>query len=184
MLMATQTEPVRIVLAEKRHLKRIPVIELACASLFTEADLPQNIRHRVTDAKTLRDAQAEHRLWIALNSTDKSVGFAMVAELDGMAHLDEIDVLPEYGRRGIGSRLLLAARGWAASNGYQALSLVTFRHLPWNAPFYKKFGFIELDKMELGDDLASLIEEEARAGIDIRNRIAMKLPISGEDSQR
>ena len=178
----TQAEPVRILLAEKQHLKWIPAIELAGASLFTESDLPQNIRHRVTDLKTLLEAQVEHRLWIALNSTNKAVGFAMVDVVDGMAHLDELDVVPEYGRRGIGSRLLQEVRDWAASNGYQALTLVTFRHLPWNAPFYEKFGFIEVDKMELGGGLANLIEEEARVGINIRNRIAMKLSINNEDS--
>jgi len=184
MLTRTNAEPVRIVPAEQQHLKRIPAIELAGASLFTETDLPQNIRHRVTDAKTLREAQVEQRMWVALNSTDRPIGFAMVAVVDEMAHLDEMDVLPEYGRRGIGGRLLRAARNWAAKGGYQALTLVTFRHLPWNAPFYAKNGFVELKKAELGGGLARLIEEEARVGIDISNRIAMKLPIGSESSRR
>jgi GNAT superfamily N-acetyltransferase len=183
MLMQTQADPVRIVLAERQHLRRIPAIELAGASLFAETDLPQNLRYRVTDAKTLREAQVEHRMWIALNSTDQAIGFAMADVVDGMAHLDELDVVPEYGRRGIGSRLLQVVRDWAANSGYQALTLVTFRHLPWNAPFYAKKGFVELKKAELSGGLASLIEEEVRAGIDIRNRIAMKLPIGSEGGQ-
>ena len=179
-----QTEPARIILAGESHLKQIPAIELASTSLFSESDLPQNIRHRVTDARTLREAQRENRLWIALNSTDQAIGFALADVVDGIAHLAELDVVPEYGRRGIGSRLLGEVRDWAAANGYCALTLVTFRHLAWNAPFYEKFGFFELKKIEPGSGLAGLIEEEAKVGINIRNRIAMKLQISGEDSQR
>ena len=96
----------RIELAQRTHLTQIPAIELAAASMFSELDLPQNVRYRVTDTETLRDAWDDSRIWVALNYADKAVGFAMADIVDGQAHLDEMNVLPDYGRRGIGTQLV------------------------------------------------------------------------------
>ena len=103
------------------------------------------------------------------------VGFALATVVDGKAHLDEIDVLPNYGQRGIGTELVYAVASWARRNGYSSLSLITFKHLPWNAPFYEKLGFVHLRSAELSAGLARLIEEEGKAGIDVTKRVGMRL---------
>ncbi len=174
----------RIELARHEHLALIPAIEVAAASLFSETDLPEHIRCSVTDPGTLRYARNNSRLWVALGDADQPVGFAMADVVDGHAHLDEMDVLPDYGRRGIGTRLVKTVKEWACLSGFYALTLVTFRHLPWNAPFYEKLGFVRLNWAELGDGLAGLIEEEAEVGIDIRNRIGMKLRLEHQFENR
>ena len=63
-----------------------------------------------------------------------AVGFALVEVLGGIALLAELDVLPALGRRGIGRRLIAAARDWAEARGHDALYLTTFAEIPWNAP--------------------------------------------------
>lgn len=45
------------------------------------------------------------------------VGFALVGLIDGQPHLEEMDVHPAFGRRGIGARLLAAVTEWARSAG-------------------------------------------------------------------
>lgn len=161
--------------AGAEHLADIPRIELAGAALFSTTDLPPNIRYKVTAAGDLQEAQGEGRIWVAMNDRQKVVGFALADVVDRQGYLTEVDVLPEFARRGIGTRLVQTVADWASASRFRSLSLVTFRHLPWNAPFYEKLGFRKLDSAEHGPELESLITEEGRLGINIANRVAMKL---------
>ena len=170
-------DPIAIELAREEHLADIPGIELAGATLFAEADLPHEIRHRVTAATDLRDALNASRIWVAVHQSRQTVGFAMAEVVDRQAYLTELDVLPEFGRQGIGSRLVRAVAEWAKTCDFDSLSLITFRHLPWNAPFYEKLGFFIIDSAEHGPELVGLMEEERQVGINMNNRVAMKLKI-------
>lgn len=78
-------------------------------------------------------------------------------------------------RRGIGTTLLEAAAAWAATTPARTLTLTTFRHVPWNAPFYAGRGFAELPAAELGPELRAQVEDEARRGLDPAKRVAMRL---------
>jgi GNAT superfamily N-acetyltransferase len=59
------------------------------------------------------------------------------------AHLEQLSVLPDQGRRGLGRALLRAGCAWAADRGYRELTLATYRGVAWNAPFYATEGFVE-----------------------------------------
>ncbi len=71
------------------------------------------------------------------------VGFVHVLEIDGHAHLEQLSVLPSFGRRGIGRRLVDAALAEARYRGHALITLRTYADVPWNAPFYASCGFIE-----------------------------------------
>ena len=60
---------------------------------------------------------------------------------DEALHLEELDVLPGHGRQGIGTRLVRALCDGARGRGIAAVTLCTFRDVPWNAPFYERLGF-------------------------------------------
>ncbi len=169
---------IEIELAGREHLTAIPAIELAASAMFSEADLPLHIRYRVTDKDLLHEAQRDSRLWVALTDERIPVGFAMTDIIDGVAHLDEMDVIPAFGRQGIGTRLLDTIIKWARDSHFPSLTLVTFRHLPWNAPFYKKMGFESIADCEIGAGLAGLLQEEGNAGIDLAKRVCMKLDLA------
>ena len=182
MIVATQQEDAlpenySIALSSKENLKAIPAIEVAAAATFAEADLPIEIRYRVTDQDVLERACRNGRLWIATDRNDQVVGFSMLEIVDGLAHLDELDVHPDHARKGIGSGLLRVAIDWTYQQAYPAMTLVTFRHLAWNAPFYERFGFAEIEPGTLAPDLSEILQDEASAGIDMKNRIAMRLEI-------
>ena len=171
---------ISIELAGREHLSAIPAIELAASAIFPEADLPPEIRYLVTEDELLHEAQSEARLWVALTDERTPVGFAMADIVDGGAHLDEMDVMPEFTRQGIGSRLVRTLVDWARSCDYPALTLITFRHLPWNAPFYERMGFVSMATSEIGSELAELLQEEGIAGIDVNQRVCMKLELAAE----
>jgi len=141
--------------------------------MFSEADLPPEVRYMVTDAKTLLEAQQEGQIWVATDSQEIPVGFAMAALVDGNPHLDEMDVLPAHGRNGIGTRLVQTVIDWAESHGHDLLTLVTFRHLPWNAAFYARLGFETVLAGDVGQEMNELLAEERSAGIKLENRVVM-----------
>ena len=162
-----------IELAAEYHLRAIPAIEQAAAAMFAEADLPPELRFLVTDTETLIEAQRTQRLWIALDEKKNAVGFALARSVDVYAHLEEMDVHPEHGRQGIGSQLLDAVISWARAAGFPGITLITFRHLQWNAPFYARHGFVQLDYEDASGGLRELMHEEVEAGLEPRNRVAM-----------
>ena len=143
--------------------------------MFAEADVPLEIRYRVTDPDVLENARERGRLWIALDCNDRAIGFAMLEIVDGLAHLDELDVHPDHARQGVGSGLLQKSIDWARGKKHAAMTLVTFRHLAWNAPFYEKFGFREIHRDAMSVELKALFRNEAATGMNMDNRIAMQL---------
>jgi GNAT superfamily N-acetyltransferase len=171
---------ISIKLAGSEHLSAIPAIELAASAMFPEADLPVEVRYLVIENELLQEAQSDARLWVALTDERTPVGFAMAGIIDGGAHLDEMDVMPDFGRQGVGMRLVRTIIDWARLGDYPVLTLITFRHLPWNAPFYERMGFEAMATSELGEELAKLLQEEGDAGIDVHKRVCMKLDLTRE----
>jgi len=115
-------------------------------------------------------------LWVAL-ADDVPVGFAHVKVLEPtVAHLEEIDVHPEHGRRGLGTKLVMAVCAWAGRDGHRSVTLTTFRDLPWNMPFYARLGFQVIVPEEFSPALRSVIEDETRRGLDPTRRVAMRRP--------
>lgn len=124
----------------------------------------------------LLQAQAAGRLWVA--SHDGQVcGFALARPLDGDLFLAEMSVaLPAQGLglgRGLVAALLAHAR---AAAHYGAVVLTTDRDLPWNAPFYRRLGFVDLAP-PYSPGLQTRLQAEADAGFDPSRRCAMAYPL-------
>lgn len=162
----------RIVAARPHDVGAIAAIELAAARLLT-GHVPDAALDEVTAEHELRTAQGQRRLWVAL-FRDRPVGFAHVTLLEpGAAHLAEIDVHPEHGRRGLGRRLVEQVCRWAERQGYVAVTLTTFRDVAWNMPFYSRVGFEEVPWAACTPALRSVLQDEARRGLDPTRRVAM-----------
>ena len=105
--------------------------------------------------------------------SDRPVGFALLTEVEDFIHLKELDVHPEHGRKGLGTRLMHRIIEWARQEQYPFMTLTTFIHLPWNAPFYEKLGFKALAPEELTPALQELLQSEVAYGLPAENRVAM-----------
>jgi len=162
-----------IALARPQDLRLMASIELAAAQLL-RGHAPEAVLNEVTGERVLSDAQREGRLWVAL-AGDAPVGFAHVVVVEPNAvHLDELDVHPDHGRRGLGTRLVTAVCAWAQARGDLPVTLATFREVPWNMPFYARLGFEEIPRAELSPALRSVVEDEARRGLDPARRLVMR----------
>jgi GNAT superfamily N-acetyltransferase len=162
----------RIVTARPRDLARISEIELAAATLL-RGYAPESVLTEVTGMHELRAAQRDRRLWVAL-ADRLPVGFAHVERREpDSAHLEEVDVHPLHGRRGLGTRLVQTICNWASQRAYRSVTLTTFRDVPWNMPFYLRLGFKEIPEPLLTPALRVILEDEARRGLAAARRVAM-----------
>ena len=112
--------------------------------------------------------------WLVAELDGAVRGFAYAAPLDDALQLEELDVLPAWGRRGVGRALVAAVVDEARARGLAAVTLTTFRDVPWNAPFYRGLGFRVLADDEISPGLAALVAYEARRGLPTAMRVAMR----------
>lgn len=112
--------------------------------------------------------------WIAEGGQAQPVAFVAATPEGEELHLWELNVHIEHQRRGIGRALLQRLIAEATAAGIPALTLTTFRDLPWNAPFYRSMGFELLATAQLGPRLAVLLAEEVRMGLPAVRRCAMR----------
>jgi GNAT superfamily N-acetyltransferase len=100
------------------------------------------------------------------------IGFVQVDEVDGLAHIAQLGVVPRWMRQGIGTALLERACEWARSHDYPAITLITYRDVPWNGPYYAARGFSEIEPTP---GVAALRAHEAELGLDdVGPRIVMR----------
>ena len=111
---------------------------------------------------------------------DPAIGFVSIDVVDGDAHIDQLSVLPARGRRGAGRALLDEAVRWAREAGLPGVTLTTFRDVPWNGPWYARYGFEVVDVPAGG--LAAVRDAERAEGIDrFGPRVAMRLELRPPD---
>ena len=154
------------------HIPALPAIELVAAQLL-RGYAPESVLAETTDECTFAEAARDGRLWVA-STGSTPVGFALVKMVaDDLPHLEEIDVDPSHGRRGLGTALVRTVCDWATDYGYVMLTLTTFRAVPWNFPFYERMGFVEIPRETLRPELAAVVSEETRLGLDPHTRAVM-----------
>ena len=159
------TSPHVIRLARAEDIELLAHIELAAARLLT-GFAPEQVLLDTTAASVLRSAADERRLWVA-TVEEEPVGFAHVEILAAdSAHLEEIDVHPRHGRRGIGTALVQAVCRWTQAGGWRRLTLTTFRAPRWNMPFYAGLGFVELPPRDWPAELERVVANETARGLD------------------
>jgi ribosomal protein S18 acetylase RimI-like enzyme len=106
---------------------------------------------------------------------EEVIGFAHVLEREGHAHLEQLAVRPDRGRRGAGTALVRAVLGEAAARGHAEVTLCTYADVPWNAPFYRRLGFTEVT--ELAPHLQRIRDRELRLDLERHGRrVVMAAP--------
>jgi hypothetical protein len=64
--------------------------------------------------------------------------------------------------------------GWPRAEGRPALTLTTFRDVPWNAPYFRRLGFVVVGPADQGPELAALVAREAVSIPGDAPRVAMR----------
>jgi GNAT superfamily N-acetyltransferase len=156
------------------ELERLREIEWAAGSLFAGTEFAQVADHEPASAAELARYARDGRAWVAIDDDDRPVGYAIVDVVDGNAHLEQLSVLPDHGRRGLGGALVEHVCTWAGSGDFDAVTLTTFADVAWNQPFYAKHGFVVMTDTQIGPELHALLALEAEHGLDQDRRVCMR----------
>lgn len=145
------TEPVsfHIQRATAAHVDVICDIERTAVQLFRDHPAWRFYARLSIPKDLLAEEIRRGFVWVAVDeASGEVVGFVWLdVELHGdVVGIAEIDVLPAFHRRGIGSALLEHACAWAQEKGYRRIDLGALPDVPWNAPFYARHGFVVVDK--------------------------------------
>lgn len=161
----------------------LPAIERSAAARFRcDPELAWLADAEVIDAAQHRRNIEQQAVWVAVGSDGWVRGF-ITAECCGTAlHVWEVSVDSAFQGQGIGTALLQAVVAHARQQGCRSLTLSTFRQLPWNEPFYWRFGFVTLPDAGLDSRLREVLAEEVRHGLPGARRCAMRLVLDDADS--
>lgn len=148
-------------------------IERAAAQIFRTVGMDYIAEQEPTPLAFLEDAREKGQLLVAVVG-GRIAGFIATGVLNGNLHIEELDVHPDFARRGAGRALIefVCARARAAMSRRATLS--TFVHVPWNRPYYAKLGFADLPEAEVSaEPFLTMRNREAANGHDIRKRTIM-----------
>ena len=116
--------------------------------------------------------------WVAVDEQDTPIGFLSAEAMEERElHIYEMSVIETSQGQGVGRPLLTAAIEWAVAKHLTALTLTTFRHVPWNAPLYSRLGFKVMNTPHLDARLATLLRKEVESGFAEGTRCAMRLSL-------
>ncbi|MDQ1383964.1 MAG: hypothetical protein QOG65_1343 [Actinomycetota bacterium] len=159
------------------ELDRLRDIERDAGVMFADVGFPEVAAHEPESVEALAEYARAGRAWVVVHGDDVPVGYAIVDIVDGLAHLEQLSVVPEHGRLGLGTALLEHTCAWARHRGYDAVTLTTFGDVAWNAPYYARHGFTVMSDDEIGPELRALRTLEAEHGLEPDQRVCMRRPV-------
>ncbi len=152
---------------------RLQEIERAAAELFRDSELI-DIDTMAVIPMADHITSIETGISISAEIDGRIAGFVMGEMQGAVAYLRELDVDPAYQRRGIGAMLVTAYAETARAKGAPAVYLSTFRDPPWNAPFYRRLGFTDVDRADYLPWMTAM--EAAQASfLDLSTRVFMRM---------
>ena len=165
------TPPIR----PPRHdeLEALVAIEREAGALFATVGMPEIAYDDPGTVPELEPFRAGGHAWVAVDEGDRPVAYLISAVVDGCAHVEQVSVAPAHARRGLGAALIDHLAAVAATEGRPAVTLTTFRDVPWNAPYYERLGFRVIAPADQGPELAALVAEEAERIPGDAPRVAM-----------
>jgi GNAT superfamily N-acetyltransferase len=160
---------ITIRLATIADIPELPGIERSAGEAFRDTDQAWIVDDVVTGAEAYPPLIAARGVRVA--EVDAALaGFVHTEAIDDELHVWELAVRQDRQGQGIGRRLMDAAREEALAHGCRALTLTTFRAIPFNAPFYQRLGYEILEAPP--PRLADILAVEAERGLT--DRCAMR----------
>jgi GNAT superfamily N-acetyltransferase len=149
-------------------------IEWVAGRRFGDIGMPEIAADEPLPLGELARHQRAGLAWVAADDSDLPVAYLIADRVDGNLHVEQVSVHPDRSRQGVGRSLLDHLADHARREGTPALTLTTFAHVPWNAPYYARCGFRPLDDDGLTPGLRRIRAREAEHGLDRWPRVCMR----------
>ncbi len=134
-------------------------IERRAGQQFREVGLA-SVAEAEPFAADVYDTYATEGRGLVAEIGEVAIGYLVLDVVDGNAHVEQVSVVPEHQRQGVGRALIDRTLEWAVHRGLNAMTLTTFKHVPWNAPYYGRLGFREMSEDSIGPELMALRRAE------------------------
>lgn len=161
-------------LARPSDYPLLPEIERAAGTLFRTVSWLPGLPGEPASVEIIEATARCGAVFVAADESDMPVGFALTGFLDRALHIHELDVAPAHARRGLGRRLVEQACAFAKAEGAPAVTLATFREVPWNGPFYASAGFREVPRNQWTPAFHLLHHLEKGLGLPVEHRCFMR----------
>ncbi|KAF2444150.1 acyl-CoA N-acyltransferase [Karstenula rhodostoma CBS 690.94] len=134
--------------------KTLTAMELDAVALFKTIPGLADLGENHASPEQLSVWLSSGRIYIAEDNA-KPVGFVAAVTMDTTLYIANISTTQEYQGKGVGTNLIAAVFEWArdlaaATGSKPRVSLTTYREILWNAPYYRKRGFREVEAETLG----------------------------------
>lgn len=168
--------PYHIRIARRSEIETLRSIEKMAATRLLGTALAWVAGDDPTDAAAFAERIDDGRCLVATRD-DAPVAFVIYSAIDGAAYIEELDVLPDHAGHRLGAWLIDAVATQAAERGLPALTLSTFRDVPWNAPYYRRLGFADIAMTDLTPGLAEIRAHHREKGLVDALRVFMRRPV-------
>ncbi len=165
--------------ATTADIARMQWLEIDAGRRFLDVGLDSIAGDEPYSESLLAAHIADGAVWVAFVDGEEAVGYAFASIVDGEGHLDQVSVAREAMGTGVGTALVEAVCAWAHERAFDAVTLTTFREVPFNGPYYERRGFVVLDEAAWGPELTAIRAREREAGIDVAERVAMRRRLHG-----
>ncbi len=115
--MYQQAAQYRIRLARPDELPRLREIEDRAGAMLSGLGLIEEARDVSFPPEDLMTLVGLRQVWVGCDTQDVPVGMVIASSRDGAAYVEELDVLPAHGRRGLDTLLLDQVCVWAEAQG-------------------------------------------------------------------
>jgi putative acetyltransferase len=166
----------RVRLAQPSELVSIQRIEISAAARFRQSSHPHAADLPPLTMESLIRLREDDGLWV-VQAPSGLVAFVALEPLERDLYVVELDVVPEHAGARLGAALLDHAALLAHERGLSRLVLRTFADVPWNAPYYRRLGFSELDVVP--PHLSAILRQELDVGLDLQRRVTLARRLSG-----
>lgn len=163
--------------AQPGDISGIRDIEGAAGELFREIGMDAIAADPPSSEAELAPYLCEGRAWVGTDTADNPIAYILVDVIDAGAHIEQVTVHPVYSRKGLGSSLIDHVERWAAGCGLNAMTLTTFRDVPWNAPYYERLGFLPVPEQTWPNGLRKVVQSEVQHRLNAWPRVVMRKEI-------
>ena len=167
-----QTEDWHIRLARRGDAATMPAIERTAGRMFERIEGLAWVAGQAPVPVDRLERYIARGHCLVAEANEQLVGFLVTEPFGRELHAYEFSVHPDWQGRGIGSALLRGCMIDARNSGFTAITLTTFEDVPWNAPFYRRMGFIDIARAD-HPRLAGELAREVGQGMPAGRRIAM-----------
>ncbi|MGQ9368151.1 GNAT family N-acetyltransferase [Azospirillum sp. ST 5-10] len=165
---------IRVGKANRDHFSVLRTLELASFETLRAAGAVIGEATASSDEELQQYLNAD-LLFAAFDEQAMPVGYGGGYTEESWLHIAELDVHPNFQRKGIGRQIANALLNEGRARNLKGATLTTDRFAPFNATFYISLGFRPIPNDALPERLRAALRTEKEKGLDPRRRVAMML---------